>query len=520
MLNKKFLFLVMTMLLIFVPACSYSNEYYYDGDVIVVLKPSASVSDSSVSASDLTSINASNFAASSGTFVKAIYPSLSRISNNDYVLLHSDSKDPEELTKELLNDSNVLAASPNYKVYASVVPNDTYINECWGLVGEDGIGASQAWETTKGSSDVYVAVIDSGIDYTQPELKGNLDTSLSRNIINGSSYSATDYNGHGTHVAGIIGAKGNNNIGISGVNWNVKLIAVKALGDNGSGSVASVISALDYVADLISVQKVNIRAVNMSLETYIKLVPNHDNLVQFPLWRAFKNIDVLNKAVIVVAAGNYSEIVGEPSTTAHQIVPGAGYYVYPASFKGLDNMISVGALQSDGTLANFSNKNADIIAPGVKILSTWLSSSSNEYSKNDGVSLALESGTSMAAPFVSGAVGLLASVAPDDVTAYQLRTALTSDVSNSSVQSSSVKLNQLFKTLNNYIKNKDNTEMFPANPPSSSYDDYISYEPDTTNVEYYSDNDSGGGGGCNTNIFAGAMLVGISLLPLVKKLMS
>ena len=110
---------------------------------------------------------------------------------------------------------------------------------------------------------------------------------MSYRSVAGDESDALDDYGHGTHVAGTIGATGNNGIGIAGVNWNVRMIPVKALNSSGSGSIGTVISAVNYVTDLIE-QGINIRAVNLSLETYIDVEPNHDNLVGFPLWRAFK----------------------------------------------------------------------------------------------------------------------------------------------------------------------------------------------------------------------------------------
>ena len=514
---KKFLLVISILLLsFFVPDSSFSSEFYSDGDVVVVLKNSDS-------------LQSSFFSASSEAEVTTIFSSLSEVSDNTFMLIHSVSKDPEELSKELLKDPDVIAASPNYKIYSSALyPDDTYLDACWGLVGANGINAPEAWEYSQGSSDVYVAVIDSGIDYENLDLAHAVDKNLSRNTINGSSYTTIDKYGHGTHIAGIIGAKGDNGAGIAGINWDVKLISVKALNDKGSGTVASVMSAVDYVISLIN-SGVNIRAVNMSFETYIKMTPNYNNLVAFPLWRVFKELDKLNQAVIVVAAGNYKEEIGEPSRYAHDIVPGAGCYVYPASFKGLNNMISVGALQSNGSLASFSNRGADMTAPGVNVLSTWLSGVRNVYYEDDGVSLKVMNGTSMAVPFISGSIALLASVSDDDVTAYQLKKALLRDISPSSAISASSEVSlKLDQALALYVPNRDNENIFPSTPPTSEYDNYNNSqstqsesntgsngnESNNNNNNGNDDNDvSSGSSGCGTNLFAGFLL--IILLPLL-----
>ena len=420
-LSRKIMLCVLMLLF----ATTAHAADYVAGDVIVVLKPSASDSDSKLTASSLgimgrESLRTASFAASSGAWVKEVYPAVSQAGNNVYALMHSETKSPEQLAHELLQNPEVLAASPNYIFRAATIPNDTYITDCWGL---NFIDAPSAWNTSTGSKNVYVAVIDSGIDDTNPDLTANIATSYGTNTIGGSS--ARDDYGHGTHVAGIIGAVGNNNLGIAGVNWNVGLISVKALDKRGEGSFSQVIAGIDYVIDLIQ-SGVNIKAVNMSIETYLPMEPTYENLVQMPLWRAFKALDELNKAVIVVAAGNHSVAIGQPTTRTERssgtIIFEKGYYVYPPSFQGLDNMISVSALSSDGKIASFSNTKADISAPGVSIASTWLQSAKT-YIQDDGISVRLVQGTSMAAPFVSGTAALLAEVYPSS-SAYQLKRAI------------------------------------------------------------------------------------------------
>ena len=404
---------ILALLFVLTIAISSSADEYTQGDVIVVLKSS---SKSEISASSL-SIEASEFAEVSGASVREFYPALSEKGGSAFLMLHSDSMDAEEFSALLMKNPNVAAASPNYKVHAAIVPDDTSYSECWGM---DYINAPDAWDISTGDDEIYVAIIDSGIDYTNPDLSPNVASDLGYNAFSESVTGGMDDYGHGTHVAGTIGAIGNNGIGVAGINWNVKMIPVKALDSSGSGSISSVISAMNYVTYLID-QGFNIRAVNLSLETYLKREPNHDSLVTLPLWRAFKILDDTNHAVIVVAAGNNSETVGQPSLFGHgSMIPGAGYYVYPASFEGLDNMISVSALgEYLGAVvtAPFSNRGADIGAPGVDILSTWLQSSSNNV-RSDGVSLRSAQGTSMAAPHVAGAAALIASVMPSSATAF------------------------------------------------------------------------------------------------------
>lgn len=422
--HRKFLYSLFTIMFLALSSCSFAYDYIA-GDVIVVLRNSDS--DVKVTASSFSSpegigiLRASEFADTSGASLSKIYPALSEMSNNIFALIHSNDIDPEEYAKELLKNPNVIAASPNYIVKAAVVPDDTRMSSLWGL---DAINMPDAWEKETGSSSVYVAIIDSGIDWTNPDLSANVARSLgfTSKTITSSQPGFDDY-GHGTHVAGTIGAIGNNGAGIAGINWDVQMIPVKVLNNRGSGTTDTVIEGMNYVAELMS-QGYNIRVLNLSLVTYVRMAPVHDTLVTYPMWRAFKAVDEYNKAVLVTAAGNEGIAVGQPTTrNTEEYVSGS--YVYPASFKGLNNMICVSALNRNGNISSYSNTNADISAPGgdystdgSMILSTWIQNSS--YVNNEGISLKSEQGTSMAVPHVAGAAALLSAHDPD-MTAYQIK---------------------------------------------------------------------------------------------------
>ncbi len=397
---------------------------YKPGDVIVVMKPESSkVSAASLSSVGSDSLKLVSVASEAGANVVSSYKALSRKSNKIFATIHSDTKSPEELAKELLKNPDVIAASPNYIARISaLIPDDPGYGNQWAL---EYIKAPEAWEYSTGSSNVYVAVIDTGVDWTNPDLTDNVDKNLARCFIDNIS-SALDDNGHGTHVAGIIGAKGDNSEGLVGVNWDVKIIPIKTMKADGTGYVNDIMEGIDYVVDLVE-QGYNVVSVNLSLEFYAEEAPTYANLTATPLWQSFKTLDNMNSTAIVVAAGNYQAVVGEPTTknmydSKGNLIYQKGMYVYPASFRGLDNLISVSALDTDGNLADFTNTNGTMSAPGVEIYSTYLQSDKNSVG-TDGVSIFEMAGTSMAAPYVSGGIALLAASKPGQ-TAYQYMCAL------------------------------------------------------------------------------------------------
>ncbi len=331
--------------------------------------------------------------------------------------------------------ADVLYAEPNYLRHKSATPNDTRYGELWGLkntgqangtTGAD-MRAEQAWDTTTGSNSVVVAVIDEGIDVNHQDLQPNVWRNAAEangapgvdddgngyvDDVNGFDFFHNDasvYDGpgtnpdgsrvdeHGTHVAGTIGARGNNNIGITGVNWQVSLMSLKFLGPDG-GSTADLVRALAYAKWMRErfvttggAQGANVRVTNNSYGGGGYSQAEVDA------------INALNDAGIlfVAAAGNE----GEDNT----IVPS-----YPATYD-LPNIISVAALDRRNNLAGFSNRGlrtAHLGAPGVEVLST---TPGNTYSYLDG--------TSMASPHVAGAAALVLA-AHQDFTVARLRAAL------------------------------------------------------------------------------------------------
>jgi subtilisin len=268
------------------------------------------------------------------------------------------------------------------------------------------IGAPLAANTGAG---VGVAIIDTGIDLTHPDLKANI-AAQSKSCVTGSK-NAEDDNGHGTHVAGTIAAA-NNTIGVVGVAPQAKLFAVKVLNRSGSGTWSSIICGIDWVTANASAY--GIKVANMSLGG----AGTSDNNC------GLTNNDALHKAICNSTAAGVTYVVaaGNESTNASNSVP-AGYNdtVITVSAladsnglpNGLGGATSYGA---DDTFASFSNfgSGVDIAAPGVSILSTWLGGGYNTIS-----------GTSMATPHVAGSAALYIASHPGALWS-QVRNALVS----------------------------------------------------------------------------------------------
>jgi thermitase len=299
-------------------------------------------------------------------------------------------------------DPNVLYAEPNYILHTTatkitLTPNDpSYANgSLWGLTK---INAPGAWNSTTGSSNVVVAVLDTGIDYTHPDLAANMfkntadcnnngvdddgngytDDCYGIDIANGDS-DPMDDNEHGTHVSGTIGAVGNNGIGVVGVNWTVKLLACKFFDANGEGTTEGAIACLDYVKTM--------------KDSGVNIVATSNSWGGGDFSQALIDaIDVQRQRGIlfITAAGNGNAFgVGQNNDTTP---------FYPCDTY-LPNVICVAATSNNDSKASFSNfglHTVHIGAPGNGILSTV-----------PGGGYASLSGTSMATPHVSGLAALL-----------------------------------------------------------------------------------------------------------------
>lgn len=312
-------------------------------------------------------------------------------------------QDVLKLVEELKQDPNVEYAEPNYILHTQLIPNDTLYSTSgsWGqsfpdMWGLKKINAEKAWDETTGSSQVIVGVIDTGIDYTHPDLVNNVWTNTDEIQNNGidddsngfvDDYYGWDFanndnnplddHGHGTHVAGTVAAVGNNNQGLPGLSWNSKVMGIKAGGH--SLQTDHIIASMNYAADN------GAKVISMSLGGYGQSV----------FFRDAVNALHSQGLTIVVAAGNESI---------------DSMLVSPASFQ---SAITVGATDNNDQRAYFSNFGVklDIMAPGVDILSTRASAFTNCPKVVQSIYCTI-SGTSMATPHVSGIVALMISQNP------------------------------------------------------------------------------------------------------------
>jgi subtilisin family serine protease len=319
---------------------------------------------------------------------------------------------------------------PNYSVQAQFVPNDPLYAAQQNLhPGTGGIDAQDAWDVTQGSASVVVGVLDTGADLTHPDLAPNLWTNAAGSggcAVGTHGFESADYtdgehvgcmpdddNGHGSHVSGIVAAKGNNGMGVSGVAPNVEIMPLKVLDNEGSGSDADVVTAIQWALDR-KAEGVDVRVLNASFGTA-------PGTPASPAVSDAINAAALQGVLFVAAAGN-----GNAQNVGLDLSNPANA-VYPCSFK-LASEVCVAATDASDHLASFSNYGAGVVqiaAPGVEIESTMLPGSPIGCGPMNQDLYCPLSGTSMATPHVSGAAALLASAEPG-LTVAQLRAALLS----------------------------------------------------------------------------------------------
>ncbi|TCM99391.1 RHS repeat-associated protein [Paenibacillus sp. BK033] len=346
-------------------------------------------------------------------FNEKLYYKKSRVS----VMEIGESDDLNKTISELKKDTNVEFVQPNYKLTVSSLPNDPRYKDEWGLnnsgqkSGKTGvdIGAEQAWKDTMEASSVLVGVLDTGIDINHPDLKNNIFINENEIPDNGIDDDGNgfidDVNGfdfvnndatlfdssssdkHGTEVAGVIAAEGND-VGIIGVAPQVKILPLKFI-NKGTGYTSDAIAAIEYA------KQMGVSIINASFGG-----PDNNP--------ALKDAIASSGILFVAAAGNDSNDLNTKP-------------IYPAAYN-LPNLLSVAAINNKGELASFSNfgNTVDVAAPGVDVLTTL------PDGKYESVS-----GTSIAAPFVTGTAALVMSKYPD-LSASDVAHRISSNVSKQS----------------------------------------------------------------------------------------
>jgi subtilisin family serine protease len=316
----------------------------------------------------------------------------------------------------------VVAAQPNYSFYRLLnTPNDPRFGEMFGMTR---IGAPAAWDTTTGNQNMVVAVIDTGARYTHEDLSPNIWRNPGEIQNNGldddnngfiDDYFGYDFffndpdpldeNGHGTHTGGTVGAKGNNGLGVTGVNWNVTVMPIKIYNSTGFGSTSvMLVNAYNYVR-LMKNRGVDIRVTSNSYGGCDEAC-GYDQATKDAL-DALGHAGVLN---VFAAGNNGSNLDANPPASLF----------FPAGYDS-PTLLSIGSSTSADSISGFSNFGAvsvDLFAPGSSILSTTNGSNS---------SYGLNSGTSMACPHAAGAAALLAAAHPH-LSALSLKASLMNNV--------------------------------------------------------------------------------------------
>src|SRR6266446_2442898 len=341
--------------------------------------------------------------------------------------LRSRSKGVATLLALLRARADVEYAEPDYIVQAIAIPNDPSFGVLWGLrntgqpiQGASGtpgadISAAPAWDLTKGSRAIVVAVVDTGVDYTHPDLAANIWSAPSSfNVMIGGvtiacaagthgfnaitkSCDPKDDHFHGTHVSGTVGAVGNNALGVVGVNWVASIMGAKFLDANGSGTISDAINAIEFTIQAKA---------KLGAQANVRVLSNSWGCPPGQCASASLQIEInranTNEILFIAAAGN--DFNNNDSTPA-----------FPASYS---NVVAVAATNNRDLLAGFSNYGARSVhlgAPGVDVLST-----------TPGGTYAYLDGTSMATPPVSGAAALVLSACNLDTA--QLKSALLNNV--------------------------------------------------------------------------------------------
>jgi subtilisin family serine protease len=349
-----------------------------------------------------------------GTEVKSIRSLKTSVGNFAVIDAKLDAEQMNSISRSSGEIEYIEPNYTNYKLFAE--PADPSYSRQWGLNGRHGVQAEDAWSITKGSKDFVVAVVDTGVDYNHPDLKDNMWTNDLEKMGqpgvdddgNGIIDDIYGYNpisengdpmdgqGHGTHCAGVIGAV-HNDIGVAGVMAEAKIMAIKIFDDRGRTTAEAIVKGIDYAV------KAGVKIMSNSWGG-----PQHSQAIE----DAIKAAD--DAGILFVAAAGNGNFLGFGQNNDKKPV-------YPANYE-LDNIVSIGAIKSSGRkamMSNYGKTTVDLFAPGVSVYSTYIGGGYRSLT-----------GTSMAAPHVSGVAGLIASLDPT-MTALEIKERLLNGVSSS-----------------------------------------------------------------------------------------